>query len=271
MMSDKIIMSNFNWAIVGDIHSQSSKLELALNYCKDNKLRPIFLGDIFDSQIQESDSLGVYKLLKDAQIELNAIILQSNHQDKLIRYLQGNPVNTNNGLPSTIIDFGLNFSPKIDRDELLNWLLSMPYAVIFKDYNKNQYRASHAYFPKQLSAIVENLYDLNVENLIEFHEKDFYETQKFHVEFSIDNVPIKTFKKIKERLIYGPTTYIKEEKSRVLWWEKKTHKNWTSVVGHYGLVLVNLDNKVIILDGGCGKDGGSLPLYHLNEKKLLMF
>lgn len=262
-------MSDTNWAIIGDVHSQSDKLTSALEYCTEHKLRPLLLGDIFDSQCSTSNSTEVYQLLINAQKNLNAVVLQSNHQNKLIRFLQGNPVNQNHGLPKTITEF--NFSD-ITSEELLQWLLNMPYVVIFKDSSGNEYRAAHAYVPSRISDIIEEL-NPNPTDYIEFHEKDFYGTQIISTELNIPNPPIKNFRKLRERMIYGPTIHSEEEfKPRILWWNNQNnHRNWTMVAGHYGLIHIDHKNKSIVLDGNCGKEGGRLPLYHLNERKLLMF
>jgi hypothetical protein len=262
-------MSNNNWAIIGDVHSQSDKLKSALNYCTEHELRPILLGDIFDSQCSTSNSIEVHELLRNAQIHLNAIILQSNHQNKLIRFLQGIPVTQNHGLAKTIAEFNKS---NIDSGELLQWLLDMPYVFIFKDNIGNEYRAAHAYIPSRISQIIEEL-NPGSSDQIEFHEKDFYETQKISMNLDVANPPIKTFRKLKEKMIYGPALPSEDEyKPRIVWWNKQSpRRTWTMVAGHYGVVHIDHDNKSIVLDGNCGKEDGQLPLYHLNERKLLMF
>jgi hypothetical protein len=266
-------MTSFNWAIIGDIHSQSEKLQSSIDYCKSNNLRPIFLGDLFDSRCSFSDSVSVYEKVKLAQKELNAIVLQSNHQHKLIRYLHGEYVTENYGFCRTINDFGLKTNnPKIDSQELLNWLESFPYSLIFKDKEGNQYRASHAYFPTRLSEIVEGIFSIEKEDIIQFHEKDFYATQKLSIDYKAENAPRKSFRKLQERIIYGPAVYSKVEKMpKVNWWNKKNNRTWTMVVGHYHTVHIDFENKSLVLDAGCGNEGGKLALFELDNKKLILF
>ena len=74
------------YAIIGDVHSDAIKLEKAFNYAQEHNLKIILLGDLFDSRCDYSDSIGVYELVKNS----SAIVLQSNHQEKLIRYLAKN-------------------------------------------------------------------------------------------------------------------------------------------------------------------------------------
>jgi len=95
-----------NYVLIGDIHSQADKLEKALSFIHQNiqNSRVIFLGDIFDSKNDYSDSHLVYKLVREAEKSLNAITIQSNHQDKLVRYLRGDSVELNNGLDKTVED-----------------------------------------------------------------------------------------------------------------------------------------------------------------------
>jgi DNA integrity scanning protein DisA with diadenylate cyclase activity len=73
------------YAIIGDVHSDAKKLKRALDYAKEHELKVILLGDLFDSRCDYSDSVKVYELVKNS----GAIVLQSNHQEKLIRYLKG--------------------------------------------------------------------------------------------------------------------------------------------------------------------------------------
>lgn len=264
-------MSDINWAIIGDVHSQSHKLEQALDYCRTNNLRPILLGDLFDSRCSFSNSIAVYEMAQSAQKEMGAIILQSNHQNKLIRHLQGEVVGENYGFSQTLTDFGLrDENPKVNPQELLNWLLDLPYAIVFKDSEGNQYRAAHAYFPDRMSEIIEKLYSVESEDFIEFREDDFYNTQLFSIEFTNKYPPVKSFRKLREKMIYGPTIYSQDElKPRIVWWNKKPRRSWTMVAGHYHTVHIDLNNKALVLDAGCGKEGGKLALYELNQKKLI--
>lgn len=125
------------YALIGDLHSQADKLEKALKYCDSIGATPILLGDIFDSRCEYSDSYSTYCILSDRE---DVVILRSNHQDKLERYLKGNNVTLNQGLEKTVSEL-----QNVDSNILLNWLESFPYIFSFKSNNK-QYNCAHAYY-----------------------------------------------------------------------------------------------------------------------------
>lgn len=221
-----------NFSLISDIHSQAQQLSDALDYCQKNNLTPLFLGDLFDSKCEDSDSMGVYNLVRNAQENMNAIIIQSNHQNKLIRYLRGNDVVQNFGLDKTIAEL-----QSLDQSKLLSWLESFPYAIVFKDKNNLEYRVSHAYFSSQI----------DVPEYVNFYL--FYELPKKH----------------QQQMLYG----IFSGKDRINWWENKSHNNWIRVCGHYH--HVHIDDHSIVLDGCCGEDGGKLLMYDVNQKQLHQF
>ena len=113
-----------NFALISDVHSQAHLLKLALEYCGDHNLTPLFLGDLFDSRVENTDSVSVYHQVKE-QIENNsAICLQSNHQNKLLRHLKGNNVFIGEDLQRTLNDFENsnisitpNFNPNSSQSE----------------------------------------------------------------------------------------------------------------------------------------------------------
>ena len=80
------------YAFIGDIHSQLNPLTEALQYCAEWGLTPIFLGDLFDSREDVSHSVEVYRTVRAWQDGAGAIVLRSNHQDKLERWAKGNKV-----------------------------------------------------------------------------------------------------------------------------------------------------------------------------------
>lgn len=227
-----------NFALIGDVHSIAPLLSDALNYCQEHNLTPILLGDLFDSRCDTSDSVGVYHLVRDAQKNLNAIILHSNHQDKLVRYLKGNKVNVNNGLDITVNDFD---NSNISNDELLEFLISLPYGMVFKDHNNTEYRASHAFFSRR----------------IEIPE---YDEHYFVYENDLN-------RKLRNVMIYGPTN----ENGRVYWWEEYRPREFVRVSGHYH--TVHIDDMSLVIDGECGeaKETAFLPLYDVNKKLLKKF
>jgi hypothetical protein len=227
-----------NFAIISDVHSQAGKLSQALDFCKENNLRPLFLGDLFDSKCEQSNSLGVYNLTGFAQDTMNAIIIQSNHQNKLIRYLRGNNVVQNYGLDVTIRELfdvgGLN------RDDVLSWLESFPYGVVFRDSEGQEYRVAHAYFSSRIEVPEYTDYCL-------IHDVD---------------------KKHKEQMLYG----IFSGRDRIEWWndiERHSNNNWIRVCGHYH--TTQFITTSIVLDGCCGEDGGVLHVYDVNKKQLTSF
>ena len=225
------------YAIIGDVHSDARKLEQALNYAQEHDLKVILLGDLFDSRCDYSDSVKVYELVKNS----GAIVLQSNHQDKLIRHLKGNNVLLNNGLDITVKEFS---EAGISDQELLNWLISMPYGIVFKSKHNIEYRCCHAYFSSKI-------------------ENPDYESVHFVTKQDIN-------RKVKALMIYGPTDY-KAENKRILWWESPRHHDYVMVSGHYH--HVHIDNHSIVLDGGCGgpEEENFLCLYDVDNKLLKKF
>lgn len=205
-----------DYVLIGDIHSQYRPLWEALAYCQNNARIPVILGDVFDSRCDFSDSVGVFQLLKHAQKELGAIILRSNHQDKLERYLKGNNVRVSPELQRTIDDF---LHGEISSSELLNWLESLPYGFCFKKGDK-EYRCSHAYFPS------------------------WVEVPDYPVFHFVHDVP----RKAQQLMMYGPSH--RENNGRVFWWEKESGRQWVRVAGHYH--VVHQSDKNLVLDAGCG-------------------
>ncbi len=225
------------YAIIGDVHSDSVKLKSALGYAQEHNLKVILLGDLFDSRCDFSDSVGVYNLLKNSDV----IILQSNHQDKLIRYLQGNTVMLNNGLDITVNEFE---KAGIPNEELLDWLISFPYGVVFRDKHKVEHRCAHAYFTSR----------------VEIPEyQDIYFVQHKQVNRNIKNL-----------MIYGPISH-ENRGERIHWWENPRHRDYVLVSGHYHKVHVSSHS--VVIDGGCGgpEIDNCLCLYDVDKKLLKKF
>jgi hypothetical protein len=206
-----------NYALIGDVHSQYGPLHKALSYCQSKALIPVILGDVFDSRCDTSESVEVYRLLRQAQSELGAVILRSNHQDKLERYMRGNNIRMSPELRRTLDDF---IDGGISASELLPWLESLPYGFCFKDNNDREYRCSHAYFPS------------------------WVDVPEYQIFYFIHEVP----KKARQLMMYGPNT--RETRDRVFWWEGANERSWTRVAGHYH--VIHNSNNNIVLDGGCG-------------------
>ena len=224
------------YAIIGDVHSDAIKLNQAFDYAKEHNLKIILLGDLFDSRCSFSDSVAVYELVRNS----DAIVLQSNHQDKLIRYYKGHNITLNNGLDITAKEFE---DAGISQQEILDWLDSLPYGVVFKS-NGIEYRCSHAYFTTKI-------------------EIPDYDDVYFVTEDQIN-------RKTKSLMIYGPIDH-ENKKQRILWWENPRHRNFVMVSGHYH--KIHIDEHSIVLDGGCGgpEEVNCLCLYDVDRKLLKKF
>ena len=227
-----------NYALIGDVHSHYGRLSQALLYCRDHQLTPILLGDLFDSRCFVSESVEVYYLVREAEEVLNAIVLQSNHQNKLIRHLKGNKVVLNHGLERTVEEFE---NSSVDPEVLLQWLETRPYGIVFKNKNGEEYRCAHAYFSSRIEVPE---YD------------DHYLVQSEELTSKIKNI-----------MIYGPVS----SNGRIAWWESPRWNSYKMVAGHYHLILDC--EHCLILDGQCGDNGEEsfLPLYEVNKKVLKKF
>lgn len=237
------------FAFIGDVHSQIEPLRKAIAYCRRQGLTPILLGDLFDSRVENSDSVGVYNLVKGIQDEMGAIVLRSNHQSKLERYAKGNKVFISDDLAQTLVDFT---KAGVDVQEVANWLNTFPFGVVFKDSKGTEYRCAHAMFPKWL--VVPSY-------------KDVYKV-------------VEVTPKAKDYMLYGPRVKgakWPEQEDRVFWWEEDNDLGWVRVAGHYHTVFVS--DKSLVLDGGMGgssrerPDGhpGLLCLWDVESQKLLSF
>jgi len=130
------------YAFIGDVHSDVAEVEALLELIPTDYTL-IFLGDLFDYRkpTGKGDSLDLYNLVRSIP---RAQVVRSNHQQKLLSYLKGNPVQPYGGFQQTLIDFCLP-GPKY-HEELKNWLEAMPYALSLKS-GTQEYRVAHAYYP----------------------------------------------------------------------------------------------------------------------------
>lgn len=225
-----------NLCFIGDVHSQYDKLQNAVDYAETQNLRIIFLGDLFDSRCEYSDSINVFNLVYDC-IRNGHLCVNSNHQDKLIRHLKGNQVLLNNGLDITISEFEYS---NLDKEYVLEFLTSLPYGIVCKNSSGKEFRIAHAYFPDS----------------IEIPEYD-----DFYFVYAND-----ISRKTKKNMIYGPLDL---ERKRVLWWENsRADQNYIRVSGHYHKVIIN--DQSIVLDSSCGS-GGPLSLYNADTGCLKEF
>lgn len=228
-----------NYVLIGDVHSQSKLLEQAISYI-DNNISDyfiIFLGDLFDSKNGNSNSVDVYSMVRELESNNKAVVLQSNHQDKLIRYLKGNNVSMSFGIDLSIRDFE---ESNVDKEELMAWLLSHPYGMVFRDSSGQEYRAAHAYFSSSL------------------------DIQEYSDEYYVRAVS----KHHKSKFIYG----LMRDNARIAWWEEYSNNDWIRVAGHYHVVYIDhSSNKSILVDSGSGEVDGKLSIYDINSRKLVQF
>lgn len=227
-----------DFALISDVHSQAHLLKLALEYCSNHNLTPLFLGDLFDTRVENSDSVSVYLQVKE-QIENNsAICIQSNHQNKLLRHINGNNVFIGEDLQTTLNDFE---KANISFEELHNFLNAMPYGVVFRDKNQTEYRVAHAYFSSRIEVPEYNDFCLIYED--------------------------KLNKSTKSTMIYGPID--RESRTRIEWWKNNRNYDYVLVSGHYHTTFIN--ENCIVLDPECGSPEGALGVYDVNNKVLKKF
>jgi hypothetical protein len=240
------------YAFIGDIHSQVGPLLRAIEYCDSHGLTPIFLGDLFDSRIEHSSSVEVYREIRNIQESWShgqVEILRSNHQNKFERYAQGRDVKMCQGFGSTVSDFE---QANVSVEEVADWLNTFPYGVCLRDPSGQEYRAAHAMFPSWI-----------------------YVPSEYNGIYRVNEVT----RKAKDYMIYGPrrpgTTWPQEE-ARVFWWEEDSNRDWVRVAGHYHHVFVG--DKSLVLDGDMGGSQDrtdtnqiSLCLYNVEDRNLVQF
>lgn len=227
-----------NFALISDIHSQSHLLEQALDYCSNHKLTALFLGDLFDTRVENSDSVSVYHQVKNQIENHGAICIQSNHQNKMIRYIKGNNVFVGDDLKSTLNDFE---KANINLTEVYEFLNKMPYGVVFRDKNNTEYRVAHAYFSSRI-------------------EVPEYEDYCLIYEDSLN-------RSTKSTMLYGPID--RESKERIEWWKARRTHEYVLVSGHYH--TTHIGESCIVVDPECGSAGGALGVYDVNNKVLKKF
>lgn len=215
-------MNKINYAFIGDIHSQRGPLKKALSYCIESNCIPIFLGDLFDSRVETSHSVAVYNIVRQA-VENGAIVLRSNHQNKLERYARGNQVALKGGFARTVQDFK---EAGIPIEEVSEWLETFPYGIALKDSRGTEYRCAHAMFPKWVLVppSYEGVYRVN-----------------------------EVTRKTKDYMLFGPRrqgAVWPDDETRVFWWEEESDRDWVRVAGHYHHVHVG--DKSLVLDGEMG-------------------
>ena len=169
----------------------------------------IFLGDLTD---RGPDSVSVLQTIMQMHAKGWARSVRGNHDDKLMRYLKGNPVRAAHGLELTIEHLSV-LSDK-ERAKILDFLQTLP-TTIHKTINGKKYVATHAWWQ---------------EWMLTKEDKSIKERNMYGV--------------------VGSET--KGEPSRVLWWEHEEYlcKNHIVIFGHYA-TKVDLPNAKCIDLGAC--------------------
>ena len=226
------------YLLVGDIHSQGSGLSKAIRFAKENELTPIFLGDVFDSRCDNSDTIYVWNQLRVAQKELGAFVLNSNHQVRLRNFIDADfesPSYTSETW-RTLAEFE---EAGVDMEELRDWLGRRPDGVSFLDKDGRLHGCAHAYFPL---------------HWVDHEQKDG--VRVFYCKDSNEE----------EQVVWGPHRH---GHRRLRWWEDETPRSWTRCAGHYHTVY-NSENNVV-LDANSGYPDGQVPAYVVDSKTLVYF
>jgi hypothetical protein len=227
-----------NYAFIGDIHSHAENLHLILDkIAARGKYKLVFLGDIFDYSAATTkysnprEVWGTLLKLKDA------VILNSNHQEKLLRYLKGNKVKLETkGITDTVEKLGLRDITTRKASDLLEWLSRMPY---FYDVYADgvSYKLAHALYSSRLVRVKEE----------GFNSKE------------------------KQNCLYGPVDILTEGgyPERLKWWLRiPSEQNYVRVAGHYHTVFTSPYS--LVLDGSCGSnDRGHLAAYLTDSKEVI--
>ena len=239
---------------VGDLHSQHQRLGEALDWISEtfNYYQLVFLGDVLDSRLDNheknyppySDPKKTFEIVRDLVDNECAILLQSNHQDKLRRWLghhlegkQYNPVTTNQGLCYTISQFVDKLTIE-EKEDLRQWLSALPYHVVVDSYDLLQdtvisFLCSHAYFNVKA----------NLQTPSKAHQQE---------------------------ALYG---LLIENNNRVDWWSSDSVVGYydrpaARIAGHYHVNFQGKNQRVI--DSGSGSTGGTLcvhvPAYGLYKE-----
>jgi len=224
------------YALIGDIHSQGRQLSEALKICRERNLTPVFLGDLFDSRTSNSETVYVYHQIRLAQKELDAIVLQSNHQDRLLEILRGTYKNQEQAAETWRTLSELK-EAGIDLDNLEEWLADLPTGFVFENSRGKQYRCCHAFFPTDM--------DGKITSKECFVEPDGQEQRDI--------------------MLWGIYT---PRRKRVRWWTGQSRRSWVRVAGHYHTVKAN--ENTLVLDANCGFDDGQLAFYDVEAEELIL-
>jgi hypothetical protein len=242
----KDFLSDKKPLFIGDIHSRYLNLLTLLESFPKEEYFYIFLGDINDSRLDDDQASFnfVYQLIRNLCDQNLAVLVQSNHQKKIIRFLEGKisinqesektrpflktveSLEEKNLITIQREEATLYARSSTQNEEVLKWFQDRPF--YFKCfYGGVEYVAVHAYY----STSLKNPHLLN--------------------------------SKEKSLCIYG----LMQKGERVKWWPHYQQKPFI-VCGHYHTVF--LSNYCAVVDSGCG-EGGKLSAFSPYHEKILAF
>ncbi|MGI9458470.1 MAG: hypothetical protein ACR2NF_00590 [Pirellulales bacterium] len=226
------------YAIIGDVHSQGSLLSAALSHCKKRGLTPILLGDLFDSRCEIDETLYTRNLAMTAQREMGAIILNSNHQERLVDAISGE-LEYGKYCEETFRSLTVFATSHVNLTGLSDWLESLPDGFVFWDKDGLEHCCAHAYFPARL--------------------RQPGQTEPYTVEATDDET--------KQKMVWGPYN---SNGTRYHWWKHVSeNQSFVRVAGHYH--ILRNEPGAIVLDANAGYEDGLVPLYEVDAKKLVYF
>jgi len=226
-----------SYLLIGDIHSQGRPLSAALKYCKRHGRIPVLLGDLFDSRCDESMTVYVWHQAKIAQETLGAIILNSNHQARLLNFLKEDfesPAHTSETWRS-LAEFS---EAGINMKELEDWLCSLPDGFVFRDSKGVQYACAHAFFPA---------------HLLDAKKEESYTIKALDA-------------RDQELMVWGIYDH---RRRRVRWWKEEAKRSWIRVAGHYHTVYSGESS--LVLDANSGYPDGKVAAYDVENQEVIYF
>lgn len=115
--------------IIGDVHGCFDEVQDLLKKVRYDSMndRIIFTGDIVDRGPKSKE------IIEFVVSTPNVHMIMGNHENKLIRYLRGNPVSITDGLQETIDQLAPELKREANREELLFFLENLPYAIKLDD------------------------------------------------------------------------------------------------------------------------------------------
>lgn len=127
---------------IGDVHGSWSALEKALpsnNKLSENTLY-VFLGDLFDRGIQNHE---VAKFFEEHVDDHNLVILEGNHEERLVKYASGNGIQGRD-FPETIKQIKDGGFTEEQTVKLFKRIVRRMQPMIWFKYKEDAYVATHA-------------------------------------------------------------------------------------------------------------------------------